>query len=104
MMLYNVSVSIDPSIESDWVCWMQECHIPEVLQTKCFSKCVLSKVHGNEAEECTFSVLYWALSKEDYERYLLVHAPRLQVDHSARYEGKFVAFRTTMDLISELIP
>jgi hypothetical protein len=103
-MLYNVTVSIDPAIEFDWVCWMQECHIPEVLKTKCFEKCVLSKVHGNEAEECTFSVLYWALSKEDYERYLLNHAPRLQVEHSARYEGKFVAFRTTMDLISELIP
>jgi hypothetical protein len=103
-MLYNVTVSIDPAIEFDWVCWMQECHIPEVLKTKCFEKCVLSKVHGNEAEECTFSVLYWALSKEDYEGYLLNHAPRLQVEHSARYEGKFVAFRTTMDLISELIP
>jgi hypothetical protein len=75
-MLYNVTVSIDPAIEFDWVCWMQECHIPEVLKTKCFEKCVLSKVHGNEAEECTFSVLYWALSKEDYERYLLNHAPR----------------------------
>ena len=103
-MLYNVTVSIDPSIESDWVLWMQESHIPEVLQTKCFHKCVLSKVHGNEAGECTFSVLYWALSNEDYERYHLVHAPRLQAEHSARYEGKFVAFRTTMDLISELMP
>ena len=103
-MLYNVTVSIDPSIESDWVSWMQESHIPDVLQTKCFHKCVLSKVHGNEAGECTFSVLYWALSKEDYERYHLVYAPRLQAEHSARYEGKFVAFRTTMDLISELMP
>ena len=103
-MLYNVTVSIDPSIESDWVSWMQESHIPEVLQTKCFHKCVLSKVRGNEAGECTFSVLYWALSKEDYERYHLVHAPRLQAEHSTRYEGKFVAFRTTMDLISELMP
>ena len=103
-MLYNVTVSIDPSIESDWVSWMQESHIPEVLQTKCFHKCVLSKVHGNEAGECTFSVLYWALSKEDYERYHLFHAPRLQAEHSARYEGKFVAFRTTMDLITELMP
>ena len=98
-MLYNVTVSIDPSIESDWVLWMQESHIPEVLQTKCFHKCVLSKVHGNEAGECTFSVLYWALSKEDYERYHLVHAPRLQAEHSARYEGKFVAFRTLMEKV-----
>lgn len=103
-MLYNVTVSIDPAIESEWINWMQKDHIPSVLQTKCFYKCVLSKVHGNEAGECTFSVLYWAISKEDYELYQLLHAPRLQKEHSARYEGKFVAFRTTMDLISELIP
>jgi hypothetical protein len=103
-MLYNVTVSIDPSIETDWVHWMQNVHIPSVLQTKCFTKCVLSKVHGNEAGECTFSVLYWALSKQDFEQYLSTHASALQMEHSARYEGKFVAFRTTMDLILELNP
>ena len=84
--------------------WMENVHIPSVLQTKCFNKCVLSKVHGNEAGECTFSVLYWALSKQDFEQYVSTHAPALQMEHSARYEGKFVAFRTTMDLISELTP
>lgn len=101
-MLYNVTVSVDPSIESDWVQWMQNVHIPAVLQTKCFIKCVLSKVHGNEVGECTFSVLYWAVSKADFDQYIAVHAPALQREHTTRYEGKFVAFRTTMDLIDEL--
>jgi len=50
-MLYNVTVSIDPAIETDWVHWMQNVHIPAVLKTNCFTKCVLSKVHGNEAGE-----------------------------------------------------
>ena len=101
-MLYNVTVSIDPSIETDWVLWMQSVHIPAVLQTKCFIKCVLSKVHGNEVGECTFSVLYWAVSQQDFDRYVAIHAPTLQQEHTVRYEGKFVAFRTTMDLIAEL--
>jgi len=44
-VLYNVTVSLDPNIESDWLLWMQANHIPDVLKTQCFTQCVLSKVH-----------------------------------------------------------
>ncbi|MFY8045434.1 MAG: DUF4286 family protein, partial [Chitinophagaceae bacterium] len=33
MFIYNVTVKIDPSIEADWIQWMKEEHIPEVLAT-----------------------------------------------------------------------
>lgn len=100
-MFYNVTVSIDPSVESDWVTWMQTTHIPDVMKTGHFHRCYLSKVIGNEVGECTFSVLYLAKSKNDFEQYIAHHAPRLQQEHTARYEGKFVAFRTNMELLTE---
>jgi hypothetical protein len=102
-VLYNVTVSLDPNIESDWLLWMQANHIPDVLKTQCFTQCVLSKVHGNEPDECTYSILYWAKNQDSLNDYFDTHAVGLQHQHKIRYDGKFVAFRTTMKLINTLV-
>ena len=31
MYIYNVTVNIDESIAQEWLTWMQESHIPEML-------------------------------------------------------------------------
>ena len=36
MIIYNVTVSIDQSIHEDWLQWMKEIHIPEVMETGFF--------------------------------------------------------------------
>ena len=36
MILYNVTISIDTSVEEDWLQWMKEIHIPDVMNTGLF--------------------------------------------------------------------
>ena len=36
MISYNVSITIEPDIEYEWVQWMKEHHIPRVMDTGCF--------------------------------------------------------------------
>lgn len=36
MILYNVTVAIDKKVEKQWVEWMKEVHIPEVMETNQF--------------------------------------------------------------------
>ena len=33
MIIYNVTVGVDKSIEADWLAWMKEVHIPDVIKT-----------------------------------------------------------------------
>jgi hypothetical protein len=33
MIVYNVTVNIDGAVEQEWLKWMKEVHIPEVLAT-----------------------------------------------------------------------
>jgi hypothetical protein len=33
MILYNVTVSVDPEIHDEWLAWMKSKHIPDVLAT-----------------------------------------------------------------------
>jgi hypothetical protein len=101
MILYNVTVSIDPSIAEDWLNWMRTHHIPEVMATRCFVESRISRVHGEEEGGITYAITYLSLSQEKMDEYSQQHAPILQKDHSERYAGKFAAFRTILSVIEE---
>ena len=38
MILYNVTVKVDPEVEDEWVNWMKEVHIPDVLKSGLFER------------------------------------------------------------------
>jgi hypothetical protein len=101
MYIYNVTVSIDPDIADEWLEWMQKEHIPEVLQTGKFTGYGMLKILSTEEEEgITYSIQYKYSNPEDYERYKNEHAPTLQKKASDRFGGKFVAFRTLLQIVS----
>ncbi len=101
MILYNVTVSIDPAIAEDWVNWMRTNHIPDVMATGCFVESRISRVHGEEEGGETYAITYLSPSQEKMDQYQQQHAPLLQKDHSERYAGKFAAFRTILSVIEE---
>jgi hypothetical protein len=101
MILYNVTVSLDPNIESEWLNWMRSKHIPDVLETGCFRESRLSRIHGEEDGGVTYSVMYLSPSQELMDLYQDKFAPALQKEHSAKYEGKFAAFRTFLTVVEE---
>jgi hypothetical protein len=101
MLLYNVTVCIDSNIYEDWIEWMKNTHIPEVLKTSCFSEARLSRVNGEEEGGFTFSIMYFASSQELYDRYQKEFAPALQKKHLEKFSGKFAAFRTVLNVIEE---
>lgn len=98
-IIYNVTVSLDPSVEQDWVNWMRTVHIPEVMATGCFLESRMSKMNDEEAGACTYAMTYVAYSQDHLEDYQKNHAARLQVDHKSKYEGRFAAFRSTLNVI-----
>jgi len=101
MILYNVTVSIDPAIADDWVNWMRSNHIPDVMATGCFVESRISRVHGEEEGGVTYAITYLSPSQEKMDEYQQQHAPVLQKDHAERYAGKFAAFRTILSVIEE---
>lgn len=96
-VVYNVTISLDPTIELDWVEWMKADHIPAVMATGAFAECRFSKLNGEEEEGCTYASTYIAYSQELLDEYGRVHAPKLQADVAERFAGRFAAFRTTLN-------
>ncbi|MEO6189464.1 MAG: DUF4286 family protein [Saprospiraceae bacterium] len=104
MIIYNVTVKINLEIESDWLLWMKSHHIPDVLNTGSFLKCRILKLLIDETDGSTYAIQYDCESQEVLDHYRTHLSSTLQKDHTSRYEGKFVAFRTTLELIEELVP
>ena len=98
MYIYNVTVSIDKEIAQEWLNWMKSKHIPDVLATGCFTSNQIIKVLSDD-EGATFSIQYFFNEMNDYDRYRQQFAPPLQKEHTEKYNGKFAAFRTLLQIV-----
>jgi len=99
MILYNVTVSIDESVHDDWLMWMKSTHVPEVMATGLFIDSKICKIHAEEEGGKSYSIQYIAPSWEAYRTYESKFAPELQKAHVERYNGKFGAFRTLLEIV-----
>lgn len=98
MILYNVTINVDESIKDEWLEWMKNKHIPDVLATGLFIENKIFKIRTEGEDGNTYSIQYFLRSDEDYERYQNEFAPMLQAEHTDKFKDKFVAFRTVMEL------
>ena len=98
MYIYNVTVNIEESVHADWLDWMKNTHIPQVLATGCFTENLILRLLIEEEQEgtTTYAVQYTFTDMEHYNTYCDTFAPALQADAKNRYQDKFVAFRTLL--------
>ncbi len=102
MLLYNVTVTIDPAIADEWLEWMQQKHIPEVMATGCFTENRICRmlVPVPEADAgISFAFQYHCPDQDTLNRYFSEFAPALQKDHAERYNGRFAAFRSVLEIL-----
>jgi hypothetical protein len=101
MYIYNVTINIEESIRDQWLHWMKTEHIPAMLATGKFTKALMSRVVvEEELGGHTYSIQYTTDSKDTLNRYYTEDANELRAQSKA-FEGKFVAFRTELEIITE---
>jgi phosphoribosylamine-glycine ligase len=102
MIIYNVTINIHESVHDQWMKWMQEKHIADVLATGKFTSARMVKVLvEEEMGGVTYSVQYTTDCKETLQRYYDEDAPRLREEGLRLFGDKMLAFRTELELISE---
>jgi len=101
MIMYNVTVSVDADVASEWLLWMQQVHIPDVLATGLFAEAKIARILAEEEGGKAYSIQYFAESMAQYEQYEREHAVRLRADHQARFGKKTAAFRTLLQVIHQ---
>ena len=102
-ILYNVTVKIDNSAEDNWLNWMKSEHIPKVLNTGCFINCRMSKMlFLDDIDGQTYSIQYLCRDMSILNQYFEKFANQLRADVVKKFDGKFVAFRSIMEVEEEI--
>jgi len=102
MILYNVTINIHESVHDQWMQWMQEKHINDVLATGKFTAARMVKVLVEEdMGGTTYSIQYTCADKDTLQQYYDEDAPRLREEGHRLFGDKMLAFRTELELISD---
>jgi hypothetical protein len=102
MIIYNVTINIHESAHDQWLSWMQQKHIPEILATGKFSSARLVKVLiEEEMGGTTYSAQFTTENKETLQKYYDEDAPAFRQESATLFGDKMLAFRTELELISE---
>lgn len=100
MYIYNVTIKLDWSIHNEWVKWMQEQHLADVMATKCFCKYQFVRVLDiDESDGPTYAIQYYADTKELYNEYIEKYAPKLRKDGLDLFGNKMIGFRSLMEIV-----
>ena len=101
MIIYNVTINVSEEVHDEWLTWMKQEHIPQMLDTGKFLNAMMTKVLVQEPMGgVTYSVQYKAESKAMLERYYQEDAENLRAQ-SQLFKDKVVSFRTELEVISE---
>ena len=99
MFIYNVTVNLSEDIHNEWLQWMKDIHIPDVMKSGCFTGSRILKVLFVNDEGFTYSIQYNFKEMADIERYQRDFAQKLQAEHKAKFGEKYTAFRTLLEMV-----
>ncbi|MBK7762821.1 MAG: DUF4286 family protein [Bacteroidetes bacterium] len=97
MYIYNVSIKILPNIESEWLKWMKESHMNEVLATGMFDEASLYRlIEPVDEDGITYIAQYKTTHEARYHKYIEEYAIGLREKGYEKFGNQFIAFRTIL--------
>lgn len=100
MYIYNVTIKLTWSIHDDWLKWMQEKHLNDVMATECFTRYQFVRLLDVDEEDGpTYAIQYYCDSKALYNLYIEKFAPQLRQDGTNLFGNQFIGFRSLMQIV-----
>ena len=91
-IIYNVTTQADHSVASQWLQWMKEEHIPDIIATGCFTHAVILRmIEVDETQGPTYAVQYHSVSKDFYNRYIEMFAEEMRKKVVEKWGNQVIA-------------
>lgn len=101
MIIYNVTIKLEEAIHPQWLVWLKEEHIPDVIATGCFTRAtILQLLETDDSEGPTYAVQYFAESKAFYHLYIEKFAGEMRQRSFDKWGNGFIAFRSVMQVVN----
>jgi len=99
MILFNITVIIDDSINDEWVSWINEHFISEAMATDLIVSNRLLKVLDSPNEGITYCLQFVLDDIGSYKSFQENKYAALMEKHTVKFNNKFVSFSTLMEFI-----
>jgi hypothetical protein len=100
-IVYNTTIKVDPGIETEWMHWQKNEHIPEIMATGLFSGYKFFRLlDQDETEGITYVIQYFSPSIDHYKKYIEQFAALLDEKASAKWSDLFISFHTVMKIVN----
>jgi hypothetical protein len=100
MIIYNVTVKPDAQIAAAWLHWMKVEHIPDVVNTGCFTHATLLRlIETDDTDGPTYAIQYHANTKAGYDRYLQQYAEAMRKKVTDKWGNQVMVFRSVLEVV-----
>lgn len=100
MILYSVTVNIQAEKEEEYIEWMKNIHIPEIMATGMFVEHKFFRLLQEEEDGgVNFSSQYFAPNMDNIYRYQELYAEELQNKLKLKFGEHYMAFRTLLESV-----
>lgn len=100
MIVYNVTIKLNWFIHDAWLAWMKNEHIPDIINTGCFTHAQLVRLlETDDTEGPTYATQYYAVAKNNYDAYIAEYASAMRQKGFDKWGNQFVAFRSLMQVV-----
>ena len=99
MLVYNITVKIEPSIDPEWREWIK-IPVARVMGSGCFiDHRICRLLRQDESDGNTYVIQFSLQSEAEYDRYEKEWEPVFREEFSTAFSGQYVAFRTLMEVM-----
>ncbi len=99
MLLYNETVKVSRAIEKEWLAWLREEHLPEVMARGKFTHHRLCRLLLDEPDGVTYAIQLFCPDFATFRRFEEEDAPALRDKAAERFGEEMVSFRTLMEVL-----
>jgi len=100
MIVYNVTIKIDPQIQTEWLTWLKNEHTPGIMATGLFIDYKLFHLLEEEEHGTTYVVQYFMHSIEHHKKYIDEFSLQFRQKTFDKWGDRFVSFRTVMEIVN----
>lgn len=98
MIIFNITVNISYPAEKEWLMYMKQIHIPEIVATGLVVEHKLLRLLTEiENEGSTYTSQFTFRTMEDFLAYQTTLQTEFEEKHHERFNGHYVSFRTLLE-------
>ena len=98
-MIYSITFAVENRAESEWIAYMKEIHIPQILKSDLVTSYHFTKVLSDETTDRAYNLQLHYPTRSHLEQYIAELDQEIQSRLQQQFNGKLGSFCTFLEQV-----